>query len=132
MIDTATTLGRAPDGGNARRRGAATPSEIDPVQILTPGTSSWFDARRGRLLAFAGNAPLPITIPPLGMAPFFGLTWDVTAVAYGGAGPLHANALGILTDDELLAEDNFHLGFTYLNSQDSDIEGYKLNFGFDF
>lgn len=41
-------------------------------------------------------------------------------------------ALGILTDDELLAEDNFHMGFTYLNSQDSDIEGYKLNFGFDF
>ncbi len=41
-------------------------------------------------------------------------------------------ALGMITSEDLLAEDNFHLGFTYLDSTDSDIKGYKINFGFDF
>ncbi|MDX1451391.1 MAG: hypothetical protein R3183_02455 [Oleiphilaceae bacterium] len=41
-------------------------------------------------------------------------------------------ALGILADDRLLIEDNFHLGLTWLDSTDSDIKGYKINFGFNF
>jgi len=41
-------------------------------------------------------------------------------------------ALGLITDDDLLAEDSFNLGLTYLDSTDSDIKGYKVNFGYRF
>jgi len=41
-------------------------------------------------------------------------------------------AFGLITDDDLLAEDSFNLGFTYLDSTDSNIKGYKINFGYRF
>jgi len=38
----------------------------------------------GNPLAWSGAAdPLPLSIPTLGMAPFFGQTWDVVGVAFG-------------------------------------------------
>ena len=41
-------------------------------------------------------------------------------------------AFGLITDKDLLAKDTFNLGLTYLDSADSDIKGYKVNFGYRF
>jgi len=41
-------------------------------------------------------------------------------------------AFGLITDDDLLAEDSFNLGFTYLDATDANIKGYKVNFGYRF
>ena len=41
-------------------------------------------------------------------------------------------AFGLITDEDVLANDGFNLGFTYLNSGDTDIKGYKINFGYHF
>lgn len=41
-------------------------------------------------------------------------------------------AAGIITDEALISEDTFNIGFTYLDATDADIKGYKVNFGYRF
>lgn len=40
--------------------------------------------------------------------------------------------MGLITEEDLLAEDGFNLGLTYIDADDADIKGYKVNFGYRF
>ncbi|MFT4513367.1 MAG: hypothetical protein ACI89X_000564 [Planctomycetota bacterium] len=65
------------------------PVDTGPFFGLQPDILTFFVFNQsptpGNILAWSGSQdPFPLTVPQFGMAPFFGQTWDVVGVAFGG------------------------------------------------
>jgi hypothetical protein len=68
------------------------PADTGPMFGLLPDALTFailgFPTLPGNIFAYAGTAPLPFVVPPLGMAAFAGQTFDLVGVAFGAGGRL--------------------------------------------